>query len=178
MRFALLATYFLMLIAAPSFAQTGDPIVPPPDPPGTWRKLTLDDATTTSRCIGNPVTPLCAAETFWACFLRRQPELCDMVEARMRPNVDLPRRADRREEYRVAYARRPSPLDPVDRATEGNMKPLAGDVVIALIGRTCWGPLDDESDCATGQETAPPYIHLLRRQGEFWVYVYRYRAPY
>jgi len=67
--------------------------------------------------------------------------------------------------------------DPVDRATEGNMKPLAGDVVIALIRRSCWGPLDDESDCTIGEETAPPYIHLLRRQGEFWVYVYRYRAP-
>lgn len=179
MRVVLLATYLLMIaLAGPALAQASDSIAPPPDPPGVWRKLTHDPATTTSTCIGNPVTPLCAAETFWACFLRLQPELCDMVEARVRPHLNVSKPLNHRLEYRVAYARRPSPLDPVDRATEGNMKPLAGDVLIALIRRSCWGPLDDESDCATGQETAPPYIHLLRRQGEFWVYVYRYRAPY
>jgi hypothetical protein len=179
MRLALLATCFLMLIAASSFAQAGDPIVPPPDPPGMWRKLTHDDATTTSTCIGNPVTPLCAAETFWACFLRRQPELCDMVQAGVSPLVEaVPKEPNKRDEYRVAYARRPSLLDPVDRATEGNMKPQPGDVVIALIRRVCYGPVEDDSDCSIGEENTPPYVHMLRRQGEFWVYAYRFRARF
>jgi len=33
----------------------------------------------TSDCIGNPITPLCAVETFKACALRLEPELCRMV---------------------------------------------------------------------------------------------------
>lgn len=32
-----------------------------------------------SRCIGNPVTPLCAVETWLACFSRKQDALCEMV---------------------------------------------------------------------------------------------------
>jgi len=179
MRLALLATYALMLLAAPSFAQASDPILPPPDPPGMWRKLTLDDATTTSTCIGNPVTPLCAVETYWACFLRREPELCDMVQAGVRPQSKGPHiRPDIREDYRITYARRPSPLDPVDRATEGNMKPQAGDVVIGIITRLCFGPIDDDADCTPGVENDPPYVHMLRRQGDIWVYAYRFRARF
>lgn len=180
MRIVLLATYLLMLIASPALAQADDPMLPQPDPPGVWRKLTLDDATTTSKCIGNPVTPVCAVETYWACFLRRQPELCDMVQAGVRPLLNRePRvRLDVREEYRITSARRPSPLDPVDPATEGNMKPQAGDVVIWLISRLCFGPLDDDSDCTLGVENDPPYVHMLRKQGDIWVYAYRFRARF
>lgn len=178
MRVALLTTYFLMLIVSPAVAQTSDPVLPTPDPPGVWRSLTQDEATTTSRCIGNPVTPLCAVETYWTCFLRRQPELCDMVEAGVKPLPNVVRRPDRREDYRVVYARRPSPLDPVDRATEGNMKPQPGDVVIALMRRICYGPPGDESDCELNVENDPPHIHMLRRQGDFWVYAYRFRPRF
>lgn len=178
MRIALLATSFLMLIVAPALAQTGDPILPPPDPPGSWRKLTHDQATTTSTCIGNPVTPLCAVETYWACFLHRRPELCDMVGAGVRPLEVVPKVPDLREEYRVLYARRHSPLDPVDRATEGNMKPQPGDVVIGLILRSCLGPPEDEFSCTLNVETQPPHVHTLRKQGNFWVYAYRFRAKY
>jgi hypothetical protein len=178
MRIVLRATYFLMLIVAPAFAQASDPIVPLPDPPGTWRKLTHDEATTTSRCIGNPVTPLCAVETYWACFLHRRPELCDMVQAGVRPLEVVPKVPNKREEYRVLYARRPSPLDPVDPATEGNMKPQPGDVVIGLMRRTCYDSPDDEPKCTLGIENHPPHVHMLRKQGEFWVYAYRFRARY
>lgn len=34
-----------------------------------WATLTFDPATSSSRCIGNPMTPLCAVETHKACFL-------------------------------------------------------------------------------------------------------------
>lgn len=178
MRFALLATYFLTLIAAPSIAQASDPILPPPDPPGLWRKLTHDEATTTSTCIGNPVTPLCAVETYWACFLHRRPELCDMVAAGVRPLEVVPKVPDLWEEYRVLYARQPSPRDPVDPATEGNMKPQPGDVVIGLLRRSCLGPPDDETSCTLNVETQPPHVHMLRKQGKFWIYAYRFRAKY
>ncbi|MBF0325053.1 MAG: hypothetical protein HQL42_08260 [Alphaproteobacteria bacterium] len=32
-----------------------------------------------SRCIGDPRTPLCAVETFMACWARQAPDLCKMV---------------------------------------------------------------------------------------------------
>lgn len=41
--------------------------------------MTFDPATTDSECIGNPVTPLCAAETAQACFMWARPELCGTI---------------------------------------------------------------------------------------------------
>ncbi len=46
--------------------------------------MTLDDATSTSDCIGEPRTPLCAVETMEACTGRNIKALCDIVE------TDLP----------------------------------------------------------------------------------------
>jgi hypothetical protein len=40
----------------------------------------------TSKCIGDPKTPICAVETFLACFARQKAELCKRVEA---PETDL-----------------------------------------------------------------------------------------
>ena len=41
------------------------------------RRIAASDAT--SGCIGNPVTPLCAVETFIACWVRADPALCRRV---------------------------------------------------------------------------------------------------
>ena len=43
------------------------------------RLLEFTNADSTSTCIGNPVTPLCAAETFAACRLRAEWTLCTDV---------------------------------------------------------------------------------------------------
>ena len=48
--------------------------------PARWRIMTMEDATSTSRCIGDPRTPLCAVETLMACFIRRQVRLCTISE--------------------------------------------------------------------------------------------------
>lgn len=48
-----------------------------PDPKDVWRTITQTKAT--SDCIGSPVTPLCAADTFLACILRHQIDLCKKV---------------------------------------------------------------------------------------------------
>ena len=179
MRFAGFATYILMIVLPGlAAAQANDPILPPPDPPGMWRKLTHDDATTTSRCIGNPVTPLCAVETFIACFLHRRPDLCDLVQAGVQPLASVPKAPHKWEEYRVLYARRPSPLDPVDPATEGDMNPQAGDVVIGLLRRACFERHDREPNCTLNVEKNPPYVYMLRKQGDIWVHVYRFRARF
>lgn len=39
----------------------------------------ISTETATSTCIGKPQTPLCAAETFFACMLRNAPSLCQAV---------------------------------------------------------------------------------------------------
>ncbi len=44
---------------------------------GELRFVSPTDAT--SNCIGNPITPLCAVETFIACTLRIEPSLCRRI---------------------------------------------------------------------------------------------------
>ncbi len=46
----------------------------------------ISQTSATSRCIGDPRTPLCAFETFIACWVRRDISLCEMVG---RPNLSL-----------------------------------------------------------------------------------------
>jgi len=48
------------------------------------RTLTDSEETTTSKCIGKPVTPICAVETFVACAEPSRKKLCAMVS---RPNL-------------------------------------------------------------------------------------------
>jgi len=47
--------------------------------PPRWRTMTFSDETTTSKCIGKPLTPICAVETLRACFQRKQIQLCRMA---------------------------------------------------------------------------------------------------
>lgn len=59
-------TGFLML---PAYVESGEQ--------NTVGYITRDTAS--SSCIGDPRTPLCAVETFLACDMRRQMDLCRMV---------------------------------------------------------------------------------------------------
>lgn len=70
------AALLALILAAPAQAQTRDPDLPPVDPPGVWRQMTLDDATSDSKCVGKFDTALCAVETVIACFMRARNELC------------------------------------------------------------------------------------------------------
>ena len=174
----------LRLILTLLFAGTGvalaqpDPDLPQPDPPGAWRKITHDCATTDSKCIGNPVTPLCAIETYFACFLRREPDYCDIVEAGVRPSPQVGRTQDAHDEYRIVYARRPSPLDPLDPATEGTARWLPGDVIIGFMRRPCIKLHTGDYNCAIGVESDPLFVHIVRKQGDHWVYVSRFRPRF
>lgn len=60
----------LLLMSAPAWAEKVNPDLPKPDPKGYWHFLTQDDDTTTSKCIGNLSTPLCALETSLASLVR------------------------------------------------------------------------------------------------------------
>jgi len=71
-RFLLIAALFP--VALPALAE--DAPLPPVTPGGEYLVLTQDDATSTSKCIGDPVTPMCAVETVLACHARGDHSLC------------------------------------------------------------------------------------------------------
>lgn len=127
---------------------TADP--PPPNPPGEWRILAWTDQGSSSRCIGRPLTPLCAVETLLACFQRGRVELCRLVD-------------DDTDTYASVFA---SPADPqavlayrivVTRRIEesvGRARP--GDVLIGL----------DQHETSTAAPAAPDATdRFLLRQG-------------
>jgi hypothetical protein len=58
-----------------------------PLPPG-WKLLNNPAGPSTSRCIGRPVTPICAVETALACIYWRKPSLCELVHAPFPPEQD------------------------------------------------------------------------------------------
>ena len=72
MRYACLAVLMFFLFALPAGASE-------------VRTMTLDNETSTSDCIGDPKTPLCAAETVEACFIRLTKDLCETVGADFSP---------------------------------------------------------------------------------------------
>jgi hypothetical protein len=58
----------------------GGAAAPEAPPAPEIRRITQTEAT--SDCIGDPKTPLCAVETFIACWVRRERPLCDTVGIR------------------------------------------------------------------------------------------------
>jgi len=141
---SLSAVFLLLLVSAPALAAPHTDSVPPvPDPPGHWRVLTRDDATTTSRCIGDTSTPLCAVETAMACFYRDAKQLCDV--AFLPAAYPLPRVGDpedvlddyvthpTRLRYRILSARRAATATVLQVGPPGNVVKVArGDVLLTL----------------------------------------------
>ena len=68
----------LVVPGGPARAGTSDPCA---DIDGRWRTTGHDQAHTTSRCIGNPITPQCAIETLDAVLLRGDVGLLASVAA-------------------------------------------------------------------------------------------------
>lgn len=103
-----------------------------PDPPDKWHVVSWDPAITTSRCIGNPVTPRCALETFFACSVRLELPLCRLV-------------LKRGDDFQLVEKRRTYwyRITSVTRITAKNMiKGLnppqrVGDLTIDLVRRSC-----------------------------------------
>jgi hypothetical protein len=84
-RIAILAIAFAMGFAVALPAHAGDALanaedvpLPPLTPKDQYLVLTQDDATSSSKCIGNPATPMCAVETVIACLARRKHDLCQI----------------------------------------------------------------------------------------------------
>lgn len=71
-------SFVIMLLGASSLqAQEIDELLADIPAPDEWRFISIDDAT--SKCIGDPKTPLCAVETVIACFARMDISLCQRV---------------------------------------------------------------------------------------------------
>ena len=69
----LIAVLFLVA-SLPALA--ADASLPPLTPEDKPLVMAFDDAQTTSKCIGNPATPMCAIDTMQACWLRGDHHLC------------------------------------------------------------------------------------------------------
>jgi hypothetical protein len=162
-------------------------------PKGHPRIMTLSDETSTSKCIGKPVTPLCAVETKMACFLRGDPNLCEMSgHIRMKPE----KRTDQFLRYIVTRA---DVIDdrhlPWPRFTDFGQLPgvpsvRAGDVRIHIREMTCLtgvtsllSPIYDHAGMLRGQELVGhddrkplcgpgydgPELYVVRKEGRQWV---------
>jgi hypothetical protein len=139
-----------LLCAAP--ARAADPELPKPDPPGRGRIMAHENDASTSACIGNPITPLCAAETVIACMARRDDELCRIGMGLEKPAgfYSGPRHPDHYNRYRVLSAKRftesnlPAPHDLPPSAMpaewwfpEERQRYRPGDVEIVVLIQDC-----------------------------------------
>jgi hypothetical protein len=163
------------LLAGPAAAAASrDPDVPLPDPPGRRRVLDHTDAKSTSKCIGKPVTPLCAVETDRACRLRSKPKLCRIAwDPQHYPHrifsLPYPNLQDR---YRVTFAVRIRDNDLAEGGSWLSRRlrspPVrAGDILIEMHIRHCRGSID-----CTRLLSSQRWLYVVRKSSEHWLLVY------
>lgn len=140
------AVLVVLALAAPVAAQ-----LPSVDPLNQYR-LIGPAGRSDSTCIGRPETPLCAVETFLACFARRDAGLCRIVWKDVEAG-DLGFQSTGHWRYwwsyRVAAAEQVGPEE----------------MVIAIAGRNC-GLQMAEPDCYT--TPAPPTRYRVQRMAGAW----------
>ncbi len=155
---------------ASAAGRRNDPDVPPRDPRGYWRQMTLDDATSTSKCVGTFDTPVCAVETVVACFARSRWDLCNVAldePGRYDPSRYSPSPNFTRELYRLVWTQR------LTRAAIGDIPRDAsderpGDIRIDVLRRSCSKRNGSES-CNTSDDN--PNIFTLRKTSSRWVVI-------
>lgn len=161
----------LLLVAAGMPALAGEKILPPVDKPGHWHTMTHDDATTTSKCVGNPITPLCAVETIRACFVRTDRSLCALAKKDMNGLSQLFSGSTKptpgiTEKYRITGARILVDWEiPPDRR-EGKWAWKVGDVQIDLKAVDCY-----HGKCQKEIKREPPKTYDVRKIDERWVVI-------
>jgi hypothetical protein len=159
---------FALLLALPAHAQPRDSDLPPVDPPGRWRQMTLDDATTDSKCVGKFDTALCAVETVIACSTRHLDELCTRASLDAGERgffLDRPPRPDALNRYRVSRVERLTnrTIQEIPRWTDGVR---AGDVRIDVQWRLC--PTDDATNKCRPPNRSFIVIYTVRRTDLGW----------
>ena len=142
----------------------------PPDPEGVWRRIGQTDSTST--CIGDPVTPLCAIETLVACMARRNSEFCQIAAAhflgpppRFR-GTGWTKQYDRYRIYRVVSVRRATAEDVRAGRTGINQRHI-GDLLVDIEWQACF-KFPWEHRCDTFSR---PTTHTVRRFKGRWIVV-------
>jgi hypothetical protein len=179
-------SFFVLFAPALGSAAESDPDLPAIDPPGRGRIMGHDDATSTSTCVGNPITPLCAVESIIACFVRNRDDLCQIGMGLDRPpgmvrGEFTPYSYQR---YRVLSAKKfgekdlPPPrqlslsaaLSPPWWHRPQNLENRPGDVQIIVLEQTCWR----NSDRCSPVFTSDRFTYYVRQTGHFgirWVVI-------
>jgi len=129
-----------------------------------WRTLTDSEETTTSKCIGKPVTPICAVETLKACFKRSEIALCRIAsfngESEKFEKLGPPFRGYKTEYTIIKYQ--------TIRRVPANLRNVGwikrGDVDVHITVRSC--PLTRET-CAG--EPTQSFAYMTRHVGDRWL---------
>lgn len=151
------------LLVAPGMSLAGGPQRTGKAP--RWCTLTDSEETTTSKCIGKPVTPICAVETLNACFKRKQIELCRMAVINgASETFDLSYSSPKsKTEYTIIKYQTIQHV-PADLRDVTWMK--RGDVRIKTAERSC---LLTRDTCAS--ERSMSFLYMTRRVGDRWFVV-------
>ena len=162
---------------------------------GEVRLMTLDNETSTSDCIGDPKTPLCAVETRDACTLRNIKHLCDMIETKL-PTLGKLTPTEKESyvgisafSYEIISQRKLSNSEIAQlTAKYGDGPWRVGDVAVTQLWTVC----RPEDQCITDSRNDParafgegcparicrrgpaPETTIVRRKGDRWVIVRDY----
>ncbi len=138
-----------------------------PDPEGVWRKT--DQIHSTSQCIGDPITPLCAIETWDTCFVRKNIELCRIA---MEKFLSDPFRfhsgpkENHYSKYRVVSVRRAT-ADDIRSGPRRLDSRQIGDLLIEIEWQPCWKG-ERVDDCTT---FSAPTTYTMRQFDGRWAVV-------
>jgi hypothetical protein len=171
----LLPLVLLGSILAASPLRAEDSPVPPVTPMGQYFALTYDNATSSSKCIGDPKTPLCAVETIMACRMRAEIDLCRIAmdlksSEQINPVVQRwPARI-----YRVSRAEvltdRTFPWRPSRRLKwrPGEISMKAGDIRIDIVEHWCH---DEMTRAACDPASTGTKTYIVRQIGDRWAVI-------
>lgn len=135
---------------------------------GSFRLMTQEDSTSTSKCIGNPISPICAFETYLACRVRDNNELCEIANGE-KTGSPTPFKLDKnrivKTGYRIMAIRQYTPQHmPAPSRNRIEIKPW--DVGVTL----------DTANCTYGKCDGPypdtRVSYLLRQRGDVWFVVF------
>ena len=140
--------------------------LPPLTPKNHPRIMTMQDETSTSKCIGRLVSPLCAVETKIACFLRGDMRLCDLVGGHLSRARSLPRSIRYLISRAVIINDRHFPWPPSTEMGQpaGVPSVRAGDVRIDVRQMYCFS--GDARNCAPSYDF--PIMYVVRKENAQW----------
>lgn len=148
----------LLLTACPAFAEEWKA-----DPPGVWRKMTWEDETTTSKCIGKLISPICAVETKEAGLVRERNDLFAMAVDGSEGRTFIRSHTGYTNvwmSYRLSRIKKVIRREPIDLL---GIDATPGDYLIDVRDRQCY---HNSGYC--GEDIGPPTTHLVRKIGDEW----------